>query len=153
MLIDLLLLRSPSLLSRLPFLILILPALTPPSHALTMSTSTDDLAAILKTTFPHMVSYDSTKTVSQANAEGQRLVLTLHEDEDPYDHAVFVKRVVAKDYVGTKKDWADLRRTLLYMRTEVRFYQECVPLLKETGLEAAPKVHLAQHSLDGDTIY
>ena len=61
---------------------------------LTMSTSTDDLASILKTTFPHMVSYDSTKTVSQANAEGQRLVLTLHEDEDPYDHAVFVKDLV-----------------------------------------------------------
>lgn len=111
--------------------------------------NTGGLTPILKKTFPHLVSYESTKTVTQANAEGQRLVLTLHEDEAPYDHAVFVKRVVASDYVGTKKDWADLRRTLLYMRTEVRFYQECVPLLKKAGLEAAPRTYLAQHDLDG----
>lgn len=95
-----------------------------------------------------MLSYESTKTIAQANAMGQRLVLELHEDEAPFDHPVFVKRVVVSDYIETKKDWADLRRTLLYMRTEVRFYQETLPLLKEsTGFSATPKIYLAQHDL------
>ncbi|CAB9501197.1 Pentatricopeptide repeat-containing protein [Seminavis robusta] len=142
--------------------IIILPFTEALTSSMTTS-SNNDLMSVLKETFPHLVSYESTKTISQANAEGQRLVLTLHEEEAnaPYDHAVFVKRVVASDYIGTKKDWADLRRTLLYMRTEVRFYKEILPVLQKTLLGAndspststttssiAPKIHLAQHSLE-----
>lgn len=101
-----------------------------------------------------MVSYESAKTIAQANAEGQRLVLTLHEDETPdhkpkpYDHEVFLKRAIVRDYIATKKDWPDLRRTLLYMRTEIRFYKEIAPILQKRGFEAVPRVYLAQHSLD-----
>lgn len=110
----------------------------------------DAMTAVLKQSFPHMLSYESKKVISQANAEGQRLLLTLHEDEALYDHEVFVKRVAVADYVASKKDWADLRRTLLYLRTEVRFYQQILPLLQKAGLKAAPHVYLAQHSLAED---
>ena len=37
---------------------------------------------------------------------------------------------------------------MLYIRTEVRFYQETMPLLIKKGFHAAPKIHLAQHNLD-----
>jgi thiamine kinase-like enzyme len=42
---------------------------------------------------------------------------------------VFVKVVQLHEYVTKKKDWADLRRTLLYARTEARFYREILPRL------------------------
>ena len=123
----------------------------------------DEMTTVLQQAFPHLVSYESKKVITQANAEGQRLLLTLHDkdnDNVPYDHEVFVKRVAVADYVASKKDWADLRRTLLYMRTEVRFYQETLPLLQQQqqasgdsgGLKAAlaPHIYVAQHSLAED---
>jgi hypothetical protein len=42
---------------------------------------------------------------------------------------VFVKQVRAMDF-PQKKDWKDLRRTLLYGRTEARFYSEFAPDLQ-----------------------
>ena len=115
----------------------------------TAAGSNSDLGGILKTTFPHLVSFESTTTITQANAEGQRLILTLHEDDDPYDHPVFVKRVAVSDYIDCKKDWPDLRRTLLYARTEIRFYQEVLPKLQANFQQPiAPKIYRAQHSLD-----
>jgi hypothetical protein len=135
-----------------PFLILILQhclvgALETTSACPTMSN--EESLKFMKQAFPHLVSFESTKTISQANAEGQRLILTLHEDDAPYDHAVFVKRVVVADYIHNKKDWPDLRRTLLYARTEIRFYQEILPKLQANFEHPiAPRIHLAQHSLD-----
>ena len=127
-----------------------------PVDGFASSTVHDDwhVQPTLKKAFPHMINYESAKTIAQANAEGQRLVLTLHEDEtpdhkpQPYDHEVFLKRAIVSDYIGTKKDWPDLRRTLLYMRTEIRFYQEIAPNLRERGFHAIPRVYLAQHSLE-----
>lgn len=107
----------------------------------------DQMTAVLQKAFPHLVSFESKKVISQANAEGQRLLLTLHDEDDhavPYDHEVFVKKVAVADYVASKKDWADLRRTLLYMRTEVRFYND---IYKQLDLNFAPPIYVAQHSL------
>jgi len=137
------------LVSLLSFVITIIMTSTT-ANALSASTTktNDDITVMLKQNFPHMLSYETRKVITQANAEGQRLLLTLHEDETPYDHEVFCKRVAVKDYIATKKDWADLRRTLLYMRTEVRFYRETLPFLQQAaGLQAAPKVYVAQHDL------
>lgn len=43
---------------------------------------------------------------------------------------LFLKRVATSSY--THKSWTDTRRTLVYLRTEVRFYNEIVPLLLAT---------------------
>eukprot|EP00585_Thalassiosira_rotula_P004600 CAMPEP_0196134958 /NCGR_PEP_ID=MMETSP0910-20130528/3749_1 /TAXON_ID=49265 /ORGANISM="Thalassiosira rotula, Strain GSO102" /LENGTH=560 /DNA_ID=CAMNT_0041395019 /DNA_START=62 /DNA_END=1744 /DNA_ORIENTATION=- len=40
---------------------------------------------------------------------------------------LFLKRVAASSYAH--KSWTDMRRTLVYLRTEVRFYNEIAPLL------------------------
>jgi hypothetical protein len=58
---------------------------------------------------------------------------------------------MASDYIQTKKQWNDLRRTLLYGRTEVRFYQEIIPLLIKKGfsITRAPRCHVAEYNLDG----
>jgi Ecdysteroid kinase-like family len=71
---------------------------------------------------------------------------------------VFVKVVRLSDYVTKKKDWADLRRTLLYARTEARFYDEIVPRLiansDQQGGPAGsnvftPRVYHARCDLEG----
>jgi len=64
---------------------------------------------------------------------------------------VFLKRVVANDYVDAKKDWTDLRRTLLYARNEARFYKTFLPLLqKRGGFDAGcvPVPYLAEYRLE-----
>jgi hypothetical protein len=74
-----------------------------PVDGFASSTVHDDwhVQPTLKKAFPHMINYESAKTITQANAEGQRLVLTLHEDEtpdhkpQPYDHEVFLKRALS----------------------------------------------------------
>lgn len=40
-----------------------------------------------------------------------------------------------------------MRRTLLYIRNEVRFYKETLPRLQVKGFTAAPRVYIAQHNL------
>jgi thiamine kinase-like enzyme len=77
---------------------------------------------------------------------------------------LFVKQIRLVDYLYKKKDWADLRRTLLYARTEIRFYREVLPRLLDattktsTGAGASttlgstmwtPRVHLARCDLEG----
>eukprot|EP00977_Amphora_coffeiformis_P004562 scaffold982_cov169-Amphora_coffeaeformis.AAC.15 len=115
------------------------------------SASEQSLLPILRQAFPNLKSYDVEHTISQANAEGQRLTILMHQDDDPHhDIQVFVKQVVAADYLALKKDWADLCRTLLYIRNEVRFYQETLPRLQAKGFSAAPKVYIAQHNLYKD---
>jgi thiamine kinase-like enzyme len=56
--------------------------------------------------------------------------------------------VDAERYAGTKKTWADFRRTLLYLRSEVRFYKEIVPELKQRGFDAVPTIYYAGYDLD-----
>ena len=58
---------------------------------------------------------------------------------------MFVKRVSAPSY--SHKTWTDLRRTLVYLRTEVRFYDELVPLLlsPSSGADNGGGISLAEH--------
>ena len=103
-------------------------------------TDLNDLKTILSHALPgrNINSYEHVDGVKQANAEGSR-ILSRHSSSlsEKYDDEcdkdalleteLFLKRVVAKAY--THKSWTDMRRTLVYLRTEVRFYNEIVPLL------------------------
>lgn len=96
----------------------------------------------LQKTFPFLLSYNIQHTIQQANAVGY--ILELHYDNkalliDADDSVlqqpskVFLKHVDAAIYFQTKQDWNDLRRTLLYARTEVRFYREFAPMLRKAS--------------------
>jgi hypothetical protein len=86
-----------------------------------------DLLPILQKAFPLVISYDIVGSVTQANAQGFKLQLCYKEEQEQEEEEkraqpqgpsqVFVKQVIASDYVSTKKDWPDLRRTLMYART------------------------------------
>mmetsp|Transcript_1269 Transcript_1269/g.1815 ORF Transcript_1269/g.1815 Transcript_1269/m.1815 type:complete len:547 (+) Transcript_1269:53-1693(+) len=108
---------------------------------------TDDILKILKKTFPSIYAYEILGTVDQANAYGVKLVVTEqrlqsdHNDARNLDAGVchsssltrkclYLKRVNAERYCH--KPWGDLRRTLTYIRTEVRFYKEFLPILRES---------------------
>jgi hypothetical protein len=84
----------------------------------------DDITAMLQKTFPHMLSYETKKILSQASAEGHGILLTLHEDEAPYDHEVVFANASWSRNIATKKDWADLQCKFLCMFAKVAFYQE-----------------------------
>jgi len=69
---------------------------------------------------------------------------------------LFLKRVAASSYAH--KSWTDMRRTLVYIRTEVRFYNEIAPLLladrsggatTTTLRKHLPAVHHADYDLGG----
>jgi thiamine kinase-like enzyme len=102
-----------------------------------------------------VTSYHLVDTISQANAEGQQVVVHYNqkqEEEDDVCTKLFIKRVDARKY-AENKSWADLRRTLLYARTETRFYQEFLPKLNgassSTSSSLAPHCYLAESNLDG----
>lgn len=90
-----------------------------------------------------------------------RLLVTAHDESEIEETELFLKRVTASSY--THKSWTDMRRTLVYLRTEVRFYNEIVPLLlaassdngNDHGASAAPlqkylpNVYHAAYDLDG----
>ncbi|GKY97258.1 hypothetical protein MPSEU_000684200 [Mayamaea pseudoterrestris] len=97
----------------------------------------------LQQVFPDTASYRTEASIIQANAQGYKLELL------PTGKRVFYKCIVASDFLETKKDWPDLRRTLIYARTEVRFYSEILPDLQKRGFDAVPRVFLAQCRLDG----
>eukprot|EP00594_Rhizosolenia_setigera_P011538 CAMPEP_0178958206 /NCGR_PEP_ID=MMETSP0789-20121207/11457_1 /TAXON_ID=3005 /ORGANISM="Rhizosolenia setigera, Strain CCMP 1694" /LENGTH=415 /DNA_ID=CAMNT_0020640773 /DNA_START=218 /DNA_END=1465 /DNA_ORIENTATION=- len=65
---------------------------------------------------------------------------------------IFLKQVLAEQYVHTKKDWSDLRRTLLYARTEARFYRMAEKLNQQTNSTKLkipiPHVYLADYDLE-----
>ncbi|KAL9185007.1 hypothetical protein ACHAXT_002784 [Thalassiosira profunda] len=134
-----------------------------------------DLLPIIAHALPTVISYTlPSERVVQANAEGAR-ILARHssvlsetsndgggEDEGADGHhgsseyvidahseveetELFLKRVAASSYAH--KTWTDLRRTLVYLRTEVRFYNETTPML---GLRKhLPVVHHSQYDLEG----
>ena len=97
-----------------------------------------DLLPVLHQVFPSASGYDTVASVVQANAEGHRLIFG---EED-----VFLKQVEAPKYAS--KSWPDFRRTMMYLRTEVRFYNEIVPDLGQRGL-STPKIFKAHYDLDG----
>jgi len=117
------------------------------------------LLPILQQAFPSGINYEPLASpIVQANAEGQ-LVSVSFEDDDNTDAAClagtkrcFIKTVDANQY-NERKNWPDLRRTLMYLRTEVRFYQEILPdLLSVMGDSEAvgtPEIFAAHYDLDG----
>jgi len=126
------------------------------------------LDIILASAVPGFLSYTvPSERVVQANAEGMRVLarfsstapeklegggrgggstrvtLPADYDEDGIGTAeLFVKRVSAPSY--SHKSWTDLRRTLVYLRTEARFYHEIVPLLVSSS-EVKGESRLAEH--------
>lgn len=96
------------------------------------------LLALLTPIFPdlHKVNLIGSPIVQQS-AVGYRCSL------DDGALRVFVKHVDAAAYCGTKKDWNDLRRALLYARTEARFYTAFRPRLRSL----TPHVHHASWDL------
>lgn len=123
----------------------------------------NDLKPILSHALPGIISYEHIGDgVKQANAEGS-LVLSRHSSSlsEKYDDEcdkdaileteLFLKRIEAKAY--THKSWTDMRRTLVYARTEVRFYNEIVPLLLASNNDMLrrqiPKCHHATYDLSG----
>lgn len=110
--------------------------------------STDDpLLKIIQRSFPDAESYEIEDTIKQANAEGFGLIVN---GINKNSTSLFVKRVEAYKY--SHKPWGDLRRTLLYARTEARFYSDVLPLLKEKNKSTwniAPTCHLAETNLHG----
>lgn len=78
--------------------------------------------------------------IVQASAVGYKCRLLSSADNVP--ERVFVKHVDAATYAATKKDWHDLRRALVYVRTEVRFY-------KSLQLPCMPMVEYAEYNLKG----
>lgn len=70
------------------------------------------------------------RDVVQANARGTLLSVSAATANRPVvTEKIFVKIVDAVTY-GRKKSWIDLRRTLVYARTEARFYSEFLPALR-----------------------
>lgn len=122
--------------------------------------------------FPTASGYESILTVVQANAEGHLVRIQYNSDDENADAmssstpstsmpaTAFVKTVDATQYSHEKKSWSDLRRTLMYCRTEVRFYKEILPELISSSTavsssspsffaNATPQVFLAEYDLDG----
>lgn len=112
--------------------------------------TTEAWSTRLQTVFPTMTSYEITETIVQPNALGYKVKLQHNKQAQGDSHAqpdfVFVKTVTASNYVPKRTDWADLRRTLLYARTEARFYS-MLPVLQERGFDAAPAVYLSWYDL------
>ena len=126
------------------------------------------LLPILQQAFPAALSYEPLASpIIQANAEGQLVSVSFDIEDGDTDAAschtaatktCFVKTVDANQY-NEKKAWPDLRRTLMYLRTEVRFYQEILPdLLSAMGGHGSdavsvnfstPEVFAAHYDLDG----
>lgn len=120
-----------------------------------------DLLPILAHAIPTVQSYSHLNNIVQGNAEGTRILArhsssiseaetALNENDTSDIHLeeteLFLKRVDAKSYLH--KSWTDMRRTLVYLRTEVRFYKEFVPLLTELK-DMVPNCHHADYDLTG----
>jgi len=142
------------------------------AHAVIPSHHGDLLPLLQRANLPSkVVKFTPLSSVEQANAEGVRLAVEYEQSGDSSDidsskggkgsacpaappvppPELFVKQVDASHY--SHKAWADLRRTLLYARTEARFYGEILPLLRASGKlttsHLAPDCHLAECNLEG----
>uniref|UniRef100_A0A7S3QJV6 Aminoglycoside phosphotransferase domain-containing protein n=1 Tax=Chaetoceros debilis TaxID=122233 RepID=A0A7S3QJV6_9STRA len=93
-------------------------------------------------------SYSTSAHIVQGSAEG--FIIEAQRNGDSQPRHLFVKYVDVPKY--GQKSWPDLRRTIHYCRTEVRFYNEILPLLRD-GLEEewviAPEIYLAEYDVQG----
>lgn len=125
------------------------------THAVIPSHHADLLPVLQRANLPaKVVKFTPLSSIEQANAEGVRLAVEYEQSDGTCAAApseLFVKQVDASHY--SHKAWADLRRTLLYARTEARFYGEILPLLRSSGklttAHLAPDCHLAECNLEG----
>lgn len=96
------------------------------------------LTALLVPIFPGLTSVTLlSPPIVQQSAVGYRCLLSNHQ-------RIFVKHIDAALYRAQKSDWPDLRRALLYARTEARFYAHFLPRLPST---IAPRAHHASSDL------
>ena len=117
-----------------------------------MHTHTPELLPILQGAFPAVTGFSTVGSVVQANAEGHLVKLettvAVNDDQDHrHPENVFIKQVSADKY--SEKSWPDFRRTLMYLRTEIRFYKDVLPKLQEHGFDAVPTIFSAEYHLDG----
>jgi tRNA A-37 threonylcarbamoyl transferase component Bud32 len=92
-------------------------------------------------------SYETIKHIIQSSAEG--FIVKAETSNNETKH-FFLKYVEPKKY--RHKVWADLRRTIHYTRTEVRFYNEILPILKvhvKDDWPICPTVYLAEYNVEG----
>lgn len=103
----------------------------------------------------------TTATCSRTSTSSSSSDESKSNESSLFHHELFVKCVEATKY--SNRPWADLRRTLLYSRTEARFYSDILPLLQEVSMNQqsspskstrnnpvwgiAPKCYLAESSL------
>jgi hypothetical protein len=107
------------------------------------------LLPILHRSFPDITSYKVDNHIVQSSAEGFCISCENNSDTHSDNEYLFVKCVEASNY--SNRPWADLRRALLYSRTEARFYSEILPLLRENSSSrwtVAPTCHLSEYYLD-----
>ncbi|GFH60489.1 hypothetical protein CTEN210_16965 [Chaetoceros tenuissimus] len=112
----------------------------------TMTAIKDPLLQVIQKAFPDVHSYEVDDNIVQANAEGFGVTVKSNDS----DRCLFVKTVEASKY--SHKPWGDLRRTLLYARTEARFYSDILPMLQKkssSDWSIAPYCHLSATYLDG----
>ena len=129
------------------------------SAATTMPETKESLLPIVQQAIPAVDEVEIVQAIIQASAEGYKVIATAptlavtdgntnDNDGTATQQKLFVKVVEAAKY-GHKK-WPDLRRVLLYARTEARFYNETVPLLQQKGVESiAPVCYKAHYNLSG----
>ena len=95
------------------------------THSVIPSHHGDLLPVLQRANLPtKVVKITPLSSIEQANAEGVRLAVEYEQSSDGSACAaappeLFVKQVDASHF--SHKAWADLRRTLLYSRTEARF--------------------------------
>ena len=120
-----------------------------------ITTTSLPLLPILQRAFPDISSYQVENHIVQSSAEGFCLTTFADRSDDnelekkQEKRPLFVKYVEASKY--SNRSWADLRRALLYSRTEARFYSEILPLLKEKSIsnwDIAPSCFLSECCLD-----
>ncbi|KAL3796226.1 hypothetical protein ACHAWO_010506 [Cyclotella atomus] len=134
-----------------------------PTQTIMPTDDPSNLLPILSHAIPTIQSYSHLDNIVQGNAEGTRILarhsssisegeaaLNENDTSDLEETELFLKRIDAKAYMH--KSWTDMRRTLVYLRTEVRFYKEFVPLLCD-GNDALsgmiPNCHHADYDLQG----
>ena len=93
---------------------------------------------------PTIISYSLPSNYVKDQAYTQ--IVVIREDggnssnaKDTWTDELFLKRVIASSHDA--KSWTDMRRKLIYLRTEVRFYNEILPLL----LHCTSNHHLGKH--------
>lgn len=163
--------------SLLPILKHALPTIlsyTIPSNSKVVQANAEGTPILARHTSSTLPEVEEQTTLSEHHGEetavekdSRLLVTTNNKDDDNASEDIeeetelFLKRVTASSY--THKSWTDMRRTLVYLRTEVRFYNEIVPLLllnnngeKNNDSEGCntlqkhlPIVHHATYNLDG----